>query len=366
MSHIVLQDVLTLAVLAALSFPLGIYMYKVMTGRRVFLSRIMQPLENGIYRIMGVQANEEMSAKSYTVSLLLFSLIGLVFVWLLQMLQGVLPGNPEGMPATSWHLAFNTAASFVSNTNWQAYSGETTLSYLTQALGLTVQNFVSAAAGIAVLFALIRGFISAKSKTLGSFWVDLIALHAVCADSAVAHRGGSARFAGRGANALGLWQATTTLESGAAQTLPLGPAASQIAIKQLGTNGGGFFGANSAYPLENPNAISNLIEMLSILLIPAALCVTFGQAVEKRKAGAHGLYRDDDSLRRLRSPASPLSEQYGGTVLRGRRGLRQHGGQRGHPWRRRVLVLGQRRPRRPPTARSMPCMTALRRLAGLC
>ena len=168
MSHILWQDVFYIVLLVALSFPLGRFLFKVMTRQRVFLSRMLAPVERGIYRIMGVKADEDMTAKAYTVALLLFSLIGLVFVWLLQMLQGLLPLNPEAMPATSWHLAFNTAASFVSNTNWQAYSGESTLSYLTQLLGLTVQNFVSAAAGIAVMFALLRGFILREKRLLGN------------------------------------------------------------------------------------------------------------------------------------------------------------------------------------------------------
>ena len=167
------QDLFYLTLLVGLSVPLGIYIYKVMTGQKVFLSRALAPVENGIYKIMGVKSDEEMGAKKYTLSAILFSVFGLVFLWLLQMLQGYLPFNPEGMKGTSWHLAFNTAASFVANTNWQAYSGETTMSYLTQFLGLTVQNFVSAATGIAVLFALIRGFILKQKTTIGSFWVDL-------------------------------------------------------------------------------------------------------------------------------------------------------------------------------------------------
>lgn len=315
MSHIVWQDVAYLALLVALSFPLGVYIYKVMTGQRVFLTRIVSPMEKIIYRVMGVRAEEEMSAKTYTVSMLLFSLIGLAFVWLLQMLQGVLPGNPEGMPAASWHLAFNTAASFVSNTNWQAYSGESTLSYLSQFLGLTVQNFVSAAAGIAVMFALIRGFIVREKRTVGSFWVDLtrctlyvlIPLSLIVAVLLVS-QGVVQTF-----SAYGSYQ---TLEGGVTQTLPLGPAASQIAIKQLGTNGGGFFGANSAYPLENPNAVSNFLEMLSILLLPAALCVSFGLAVKSAKQG-RTVYIAMMILFVLALAGLTLSEQYGGPSFAG-------------------------------------------------
>ena len=232
------QDLFYLTLLVGLSVPLGIYIYKVMTGQKVFLSRALAPVENGIYKIMGVKSDEEMGAKKYTLSAILFSVFGLVFLWLLQMLQGYLPFNPEGMKGTSWHLAFNTAASFVANTNWQAYSGETTMSYLTQFLGLTVQNFVSAATGIAVLFALIRGFILKQKTTIGSFWVDLTrtALYVLIPISFVI----SIILVSQGVvQTFGPYQTVSTLEGGAAQTLPLGPAASQVAIKMLGTNGGG-------------------------------------------------------------------------------------------------------------------------------
>ena len=284
MKQIILQDVILLVLLVGLSIPLGRYIDRVMSGRNVFLSRVVNPLENGVYRLMGIRRDEEMSAKKYAFSVIVFSLIGLIVVWLLMMLQGRLL-NPEGLPGTSWHLAFNTAASFVSNTNWQAYSGESTLSYLTQALGLTVQNFVSAAAGIAVLYALIRGFVRKERNTIGSFWVDLtrITLYVLLPLSLIL----AIVLVSQGVvQSIGAYQTVTTLQSGAQQVLPLGTAASQIAIKQLGTNGGGFFGANSAYPFENPTALSNVLEMLSILLIPAALCVSFGRAVKNRRQGA--------------------------------------------------------------------------------
>lgn len=284
MSYTIWQDIFFLALLVGLSIPLGIYMYRVMAGQKVFLTRVLSPVEKGIYRLMGVENDEEMSAKKYALSILLFSAIGLIFLWIIQMMQGFLPFNPEGMKATSWHLAFNTAASFVSNTNWQAYSGESTLSYLTQFLGLTVQNFVSAAAGIAVLFALIRGFILKQKKTLGSFWADLIrtTLYILLPLSFVV----ALLLVSQGVvQTFSQYKDVAMLESGAVQTIPLGPAASQIAIKQLGTNGGGFFGMNSSYPLENPTPFSNLIQVLSILLIPAALCVTFGKAVKDGKQG---------------------------------------------------------------------------------
>ncbi len=283
MSNIVLQDIVLLLLLIGLSIPLGRYIDRVMSGQRVFLSRLFAPLEKGAYRLMGIRADEEMSAKKYALSVLVFSLTGLIIVWLLMVLQGSLL-NPEGFSGTSWHLAFNTAASFVSNTNWQAYSGETTLSYLTQALGLTVQNFVSAASGIAVLYALIRGFVRKERNTIGSFWVDLtrITLYVLLPLSFIV----AILLVSQGVvQSLGAYHTVSALESGAQQMLPMGPAASQIAIKQLGTNGGGFFGANSAYPFENPTALSNIVEMLSILLIPAALCVSFGRAVKNRRQG---------------------------------------------------------------------------------
>lgn len=284
MSFYLWQDLFYIALLIGLSIPLGIYIDKVMAGQRVFLSGILSPIENRVYKIMGVCSGESMGAKKYAFSVIAFSSVCLVFLWGLQMLQGILPLNPEGMAGTSWHLAFNTAASFVSNTNWQAYSGESTLSYLSQALGLTVQNFVSAAAGIAVLFALIRGFVLKKETGLGSFWVDLTraTLYILIPLSTMI----AVVLVSQGVvQTLAPYRDVVTLESGAIQTIPLGPAASQIAIKQLGTNGGGFFGANSAFPLENPTSLSNLIQLLSILLIPAALCVSFGRAVKDSKQG---------------------------------------------------------------------------------
>lgn len=284
MIYIVLQSIFYIALLIGLSIPLGVYMYKVMTGQKVFLTRTLAPLENGIYKFMGVKHDEQMSAKQYALSVIAFSTVCLVFLWALQMLQGFLPLNPEGMKATSWHLAFNTSASFVSNTNWQAYSGEDTLSYLTQSLGLTVQNFVSAAAGMAVLFVLIRGFVLEKKSGLGSSWVDLTrsTVYILLPLSLIV----ALLIASQGVvQTIGPYRDVVTLESGAVATIPLGPAASQVAIKQLGTNGGGFFGTNSAFPLENPTPFSNLIQCLSILLIPAALCVSFGKAVKDGKQG---------------------------------------------------------------------------------
>ena len=240
-----------------------------------------------------------MTWKKYAVSVMTFSGIGLVFLFLLQLLQGVLPGNPQHLSGVKWDLAFNTSASFITNTNWQAYSGESTLSYLTQALGLTVQNFVSAATGIAVLFALIRGFIKVKSSGLGSFWVDLtrIVVHILLPLNLVISLllvGGGVIQNLKSAETVSLVEPIAVRAEGeivsnaqivTEQFVPMGPAASQVAIKQTGTNGGGYMGVNSAHPLENPNAFTNLIEMISILLIPAALCFTFGSAVKNKKQG---------------------------------------------------------------------------------
>ena len=314
----VIQYILYLSVLVALAIPLGAYIKKVMNGEKTFLSKILTPCENLIYKIMHVKQDEQMNWKKYALSVLLFSGIGFIFLFLLQLLQGVLPGNPQGLSGVKWDLSFNTAASFITNTNWQAYSGESTLSYLTQALGLTVQNFVSAATGIAVLFALIRGFIKVKSEGLGSFWVDLtkIMVHILLPLNlviALCLVGGGVIQNLKPAETVSLVEpiavdtegkiienAEINLEtntvtvngtkiSGAKiiteQFVPMGPAASQVAIKQTGTNGGGFMGVNSAHPLENPNPSTNLFEMISLLLIPAALCFTFGKSMKNKKQG---------------------------------------------------------------------------------
>lgn len=290
--NVVLQCVLYLVVLALLAIPLGAYIGKVMNGEKVFLSKILVPCENLIYRIMKVEKNEEMSWKKYAVCALLFSGASLVILFLINMLQGILPLNPQGVPGTSWHLAFNTSASFVTNTNWQSYSGETTLSNFTQMIGLTVQNFVSAAVGISVLFALIRGFIKVKATGLGSFWADVTrtVLYVLIPLSMVL----SLVLVSQGVvQSLSPYETVSlvepiTLEDGTViteQMVPKGAAASQVAIKQLGTNGGGFMGTNSAHPLENPTPLSNMLEMLSLLLIPAALCFTFGRNIKDKRQG---------------------------------------------------------------------------------
>lgn len=292
MSGTLLQCFLYLAVLIVLAIPLGTYIGKIMNGEKVFLTKVLQPVENVTYRVLRVDKEEQMTAKKYGISVILFSIFSFLVLFLLHLLQGTLPLNPQSMSGTSWDLAFNNAVSFTTNTNWQAYSGESTMSYLTQMLGLTVQNFASAAVGIAVLFALIRGFMKVKENGLGSFWVDvtritlyiLIPLSLIVAVVLVS-QGVIQNYSSY--QTVSLVQ-PVTLPDGTMvtqQVVPQGPAASQIAIKQLGTNGGGFFGTNSAHPFENPTPLSNLIEMLSILLIPAALCFTFGRNVKDKRQG---------------------------------------------------------------------------------
>ncbi|HEY5523821.1 MAG TPA: potassium-transporting ATPase subunit KdpA [Clostridium sp.] len=288
----ILQYGLYLLILILLAIPLGNYIGKIMNGEKVFLSRILEPVENFIYKILRVDKKEDMDWKKYAISILVFSLFGFIVLFGLNLLQGYSFLNPQGVKGLTWDLSFNTAASFLTNTNWQAYSGESQLSYLTQMLGLTVQNFASAAVGIAVLFALIRGFFKAKERGVGNFWTDftkitiyiLIPLSIIVAIF-IGSQGVVQNFSSY--QEVELLQ-PITLDDGTIITkevVPQGPAASQIAIKQLGTNGGGFFGVNSAHPFENPNIITNIVEMLSILLIPAALCFTFGRNVKDKKQG---------------------------------------------------------------------------------
>ncbi|CAM5772105.1 potassium-transporting ATPase subunit KdpA [Bosea minatitlanensis] len=278
-----IQILVFCALVVALTRPLGGYMTRVFNGERTFLSPLLAPVERGLYALAGTHQREEQHWSAYAAGLLLFNLAGLVLLYGLQRFQGLLPLNPDGMAPVAPDLAFNTAASFVTNTNWQNYGGESTMSYLSQMLGLTVQNFVSAATGIAVAVALIRGFARASARTVGSFWVDLTRatlylLLPLCIVLTLAYV------------ALGMPQTldaavtATTLE-GAQQTIARGPVASQVAIKMLGTNGGGFFNANSAHPLENPNAVTNLIQMVSIFAIGAALTNVFGRMAGNERQG---------------------------------------------------------------------------------
>jgi len=273
--------------LVALARPLGAYMARVYENRPCGLDRGLGWLERLLYRWAGVRPTEEMGWKTYAATMLLFNLAGLLVVYALQRLQGVLPLNPQGLAAVSPDSSFNTAVSFATNTNWQGYSGETTLSYLTQMLALTVQNFVSAAAGMATLAAFVRGFARRSAETIGNFWVDLtrttlyilLPLSFVMALVLVS-QGVVQTF--KPYATVAVVQPTARLTE---QVIAVGPAASQIAIKQLGTNGGGFFNVNSAHPFENPTPLSNFLELLAILQISAALCYTFGVMVGDTRQG---------------------------------------------------------------------------------
>jgi potassium-transporting ATPase potassium-binding subunit len=308
----IFQIVLYLVVLVALAKPLGAFMAKVYQGERTFLSPVLGPLERVIYSVAGVNPAAETGWKRYTAGVLIFNLIGFVVVYLLQRLQGVLPLNPQGFAGVTPDSSFNTAVSFATNTNWQGYVGESTMSYLTQMLGLAVQNFVSAASGMAVLVVLIRGFARRQVSEIGNFYVDLTrstvyillplsVLFAVILMSQGVVQNFSAyksvdlvepvtidvpaKDAAGNAVTDAAGKPVTQPQQVTQQTVPLGPAASQIAIKQLGTNGGGFFNVNSAHPFENPTPLSNFLEVLAILLIPAALCYTFGKMVGDTRQG---------------------------------------------------------------------------------
>jgi potassium-transporting ATPase potassium-binding subunit len=263
-----IQIVIFCAIVVALVKPLGWYMTAVFNGERTFLSPVLRPVETGLYRLGGVDETREQHWLTYTVAMLFFHVAGFLILYALLRLQGFLPFNPQGMTAVPEYLTFNTAISFITNTNWQNYGGESTMSYLVQMLGLTHQNFLSAATGIVLAVALIRGFARASAKTVGNFWVDitrctLYILIPICIPFALF-------LVWQGIpQTLGAYVDATTLE-GAKQTIAVGPVASQIAIKMLGTNGGGFFNANAAHPFENPTAFSNLLQMVSIFALGAA------------------------------------------------------------------------------------------------
>jgi K+-transporting ATPase ATPase A chain len=287
-----LQIALFLGVLILLVRPLGLFMKRVFQREKTFLDPLLVPVEQFIYRLSGINPDEELDWKANTVAMLIFNALGVLALYVLQRVQQWLPLNPAGFGAVAPDSAFNTAVSFASNTNWQGYGGETTMSYLTQMLGLTVQNFVSAATGMAVLALFIRGIARHSAATLGNFWVDvtrsilyiLLPLSVVLALLLVS-QGVVQTFAPSVSVPL-LEQTSDAAGSPiTTQVIAVGPAASQIAIKQLGTNGGGFFNVNSAHPLENPTPLSNLLQMLSILLLPAALCYTFGSMVKDTRQG---------------------------------------------------------------------------------
>ena len=308
----VVQLVVFLGAIVALAKPLGIYMARVYEGRPSGLGRVLGPVERFLYRIAGVNPGDEMGWKGYAVAMLLFNAVGMFALYALQRVQGGLPANPAHFPAVAPDLAFNTAISFVTNTNWQNYSGEQSMSYLTQMLGLTVQNFLSAASGMAVLVALIRGIARRTTSTIGNFWVDtvrgtlyillplsLIVALALVSQGVVQTLAPYKKVAlvqpvvvdqpkldpsgapVKDAQGNPVTEKVTVTE----QTLAVGPAASQVAIKHLGTNGGGFFNTNSAHPFENPTPLSNFIEIVAIFLIPGALCLTFGEMVRDRRQG---------------------------------------------------------------------------------
>ncbi|MBR0784428.1 potassium-transporting ATPase subunit KdpA [Bradyrhizobium iriomotense] len=278
-----LHIILYCAIIVALTKPLGWYMTRVFNGERTFLSPVLRPIEAGVYWISGVDGKREQHWLTYTVAMLLFHVGGFLIIYALMRLQAVLPFNPAGQSAVSEDLSFNTAISFVTNTNWQNYGGESTLSYLVQMVGLTHQNFLSSATGIALAVALIRGFSRASMRTVGNFWVDvtrttLYVLLPICVVYTLF-------LVWQGIpQTLGPYVEATTLE-GAKQTIAVGPVASQVAIKMLGTNGGGFFNANAAHPFENPTALSNFVQMLSIFAIGAALTNVFGRMVGNQRQG---------------------------------------------------------------------------------
>lgn len=277
------QILFYVAALVVLTPPLGSFMAKVIEGQRTLMSPVLGWLERLTYRAAGVDENHEMDWWDYTKALLIFNFFGFLIVFLLQLFQSSLPLNPQGLPDVSWHSAFNTAVSFMTNTNWQGYAGEVTMSYLTQMFGLAVQNFVSAATGMAVFVALTRGIARKTSSTIGNFWADLTrtTVYILLPLSFVM----AIFLVGQGVvQTFSSYVDVTTIE-GAKQSLPLGPAASQIAIKQLGTNGGGFFNANSSVPFENATPLSNFFEMLALLLIASASTYTYGKMVKSQRQG---------------------------------------------------------------------------------
>jgi K+-transporting ATPase ATPase A chain len=309
-----------LALLVGLGVPLGHYMARVYTGEAKLAQRALAPVERLLYRLLGIDPGREMGWREYTLAVLAISAVSLVAVYAIQRLQGVLPGNPAGFAGVPAALAFNTAMSFVTNTNWQAYGGETTMSNLTQMLALTVQNFVSAAVGMAVLAAFIRGLHRRTATTLGNAWVDvtrsvlyvLLPLAVVLSLLLVSQGVVQTMVASREVTLVQPFQADSSLVT--TQTIAVGPAASQVAIKQLGTNGGGFFNVNAAHPLENPTPFSNLLEMLAILLIPVALCFTFGRMVKDDRQG-WAIFAAMAIIFTVLTVATTSAEQAGNPVL---------------------------------------------------
>lgn len=290
--NIIIQITIFLSILLLTVKPLGIYMARIYEGKPAGLNVLLAPVERWIYRLTRVNPMQGMNWKTYAVAVMLFNVLGIISVYILQRLQFFLPLNPMSIPKVAPDLAFNTAMSFATNTNWQSYGGETTLSYFTQMLGLTVQNFVSAATGMAVLIAVIRGFIQKQIETIGNFWVDLVrsVLYillplSIILSLVLVSQGVVQTFTPSAKAELLQSIRDADGKTVTEQVIALGPVASQIAIKQLGTNGGGFFNVNSSHPFENPTPLSNLLELLAILLISAGLCYTFGYMVRDRRQG---------------------------------------------------------------------------------
>lgn len=274
---------LFLLIVTIFAIPLGKYMSKVFTGKKTFMTPVIRPVEKFIYRTCSIDENQEMTWKRYAYALLIFNIIGLLFLFVLQLIQNYLPLNPAGLSGVRWDTALNTAISFVTNTNWQSYAGETTMSYLTQMLGMTLQNFLSASVGTAALLALIRGFTRKNSDTIGNFWVDLTrtTLYVLLPVTVVF----ALIFASQGVIQTLNPPLTVQTLDGANQTMAVGPVASQVAIKMLGSNGGGFFNANSAHPFENSNSLTNILQTFLLIIIPASLVFAFGYIIRNFKQG---------------------------------------------------------------------------------
>ncbi|HEU0164446.1 MAG TPA: potassium-transporting ATPase subunit KdpA, partial [Thermomicrobiales bacterium] len=309
----IVQILVYLVILAAITKPLGIYMTRLFEGERVFLTPVLRPVERGIYRISGVDERREMRWTTYAVAMLLLQVVGFIAVYLFQRFQHGLPLNPQKMVDIEPRSAFNTAISFVTNTNWQGYVGETTMSYLTQMSALTVQNFLSAATGIAIAIALIRGFSRRSASQIGNFWVDVTraVLYILLPISIVM----AIFFMARGVPQNFKDYVDATGIGGFTQTIAMGPVASQEAIKMLGTNGGGFFNANSAHPFENPTPLTNFIQMLSILSIPAGLTYVFGKMVGNTKQG-WAIFATMASLLVVGIIVTTAAEQHGNDLFR--------------------------------------------------
>lgn len=283
MSTILLQLALFLTILTIIALVLGEYTAKVFKGEKTLLSFILEPIEKLLYKLFGIDETTEMDWKTYSFSLIILSLLGIIGLFLLQEFQNLLPLNPQNLSAVRWDTAINTAVSFVTNTNWQAYGGESTMSYLTQMLGMTVQNFLSAAMGIAIVIAFLRAFTKKETETIGNFWVDLTrAIIYILLPLSILY---SVIFVSQGAiQNFNPYTKVQTLQ-GQEQIIAQGPVASQVAIKILGTNGGGFFNANSSHPYENPNPMTDYMQILGLLIISAALPFTFGVLINNRKQG---------------------------------------------------------------------------------